>query len=69
MAHNIVDVPCTTHTNTHTLTGCRDCDGVHYPTQRRSVELGTMQGQRSTEEPEEEEDVSEEQPLTSSMPV
>ena len=47
---------------------CRECNGVNYPTQRRSVELGTMQGQRSAEEPEDEE-ASEEQPLTSSMPI
>ena len=41
---------------------------MHYPTQRRSVELGIMQGQRSAEELEDDE-VSEEQPLTSSMPI
>lgn len=61
---------CLRSTCTYSLThvDCRDCDGVHYPTQWRSVELGTMEGQRSAEEPE-DEDVSEEQPLTSSFPV
>lgn len=51
----------------------RECDGVHYPTQRRDIELGNVSSRRYVlEEDAEEEDhllESEEQPLTSTLPT
>ena len=53
---------------------CRECDGVHFTTQRRNIELGSFTGQRLPPEEgtEAENDQlldSEEQPLTSSVPL
>ena len=51
---------------------CRECNGVHYPTQNRSVELGQLTSHRTDGDGTEEEEGmldSEEQPLTSSQPT
>ena len=50
---------------------CSECNGVHYPTQRRSVELGVVASRGSGGDSAEEERLldSEEHPLTSSQPT